>query len=77
MHDVEQREETARADRHRERLMPYLGPHLARREAGVKHPVHDFLFTYYSFRPAQLLRWSPGASWTTMSSPTECAGQKP
>jgi hypothetical protein len=26
----------------------------------VKHPVHDFLFTYYSFRPAQLRRWSPG-----------------
>jgi hypothetical protein len=22
--------------------------------------VHDFLFTYYSFRPAQLRRWSPG-----------------
>ena len=26
----------------------------------MKHPVHDFLFTYYSFRPAQLRRWSPG-----------------
>jgi hypothetical protein len=25
------------------------------------HPVFDFLFTYYNFRPAQLLRWSPGA----------------
>ena len=22
--------------------------------------MHDFLFTYYSFRPAQLRRWSPG-----------------
>jgi len=47
---------------HRARLAPYLEPHLARREAGVKHPVHDFLFTYYSFRPAQLLRWSLGSS---------------
>lgn len=27
---------------------------------GEKHPVHDFLFEYYSFRPAHLLRWSPG-----------------
>jgi hypothetical protein len=27
----------------------------------VKHPVHDFLFEYYSFRPAHLLRWTPGA----------------
>jgi hypothetical protein len=26
----------------------------------VKHPVHDFLFTYYSQRPAQLRRWHPG-----------------
>ena len=37
-----------------------VGDHLARRQRGVKHPVHDFLFTYYSFRPAQLRRWSPG-----------------
>ena len=37
-----------------------VGDHLARRQHGVKHPVHDFLFTYYSFRPAQLRRWSPG-----------------
>ena len=27
---------------------------------GEKHPVHDFLFTYYSQRPAQLRRWHPG-----------------
>lgn len=25
------------------------------------HPVEDFLFTYYSQRPAQLRRWHPGA----------------
>ena len=25
-----------------------------------KHPVYDFLFDYYSFRPAYLLRWTPG-----------------
>jgi hypothetical protein len=54
--------EESRALAHRERLLPYVAPHLARREAGVKHPVHDFLFTYYSFRPAQLLRWSTGTS---------------
>jgi hypothetical protein len=30
---------------------------MSRRE---KHPVRDFLFQYYSFRPAHLLRWSPG-----------------
>jgi hypothetical protein len=26
----------------------------------LQHPVHDFLFTYYSQRPAQLRRWHPG-----------------
>lgn len=31
---------------------------MARRE---KHPVRDFLFEYYRYRPAYLLRWSPGA----------------
>ena len=34
---------------------------LHRRRTGVKHPVADFLFTYYSYRPAQLRRWHPGA----------------
>jgi hypothetical protein len=51
---------TDRAAAHRARLAPYVEPHLARRRAGVKHPVHDFLFTYYSFSPAQLLDWRPG-----------------
>ncbi|WGL53646.1 3-methyladenine DNA glycosylase [Nocardioides sp. BP30] len=59
---VEHDEREAPALAHRERLLPFVGPHLARREAGIKHPVHDFLFTYYSFRPAQLLRWTPGAA---------------
>ncbi len=50
---------TAR-ERHQARLAPYVEPHLERRRAGVKHPVHDFLFTYYSFSPAKLLDWQPG-----------------
>ncbi|MGJ9424526.1 3-methyladenine DNA glycosylase [Nesterenkonia halotolerans] len=33
---------------------------LARRHAGVKHPVEDFLFTYYSHSPGKLSRWHPG-----------------
>ena len=31
-----------------------------RRSVGQQHPVDDFLFTYYSFRPAALRRWHPG-----------------
>ena len=45
---------------HRARLTPYVEPHLARRRAGSAHPVHDFLFTYYSFSPAKLLDRQPG-----------------
>ncbi|MFJ6652450.1 3-methyladenine DNA glycosylase [Microbacterium sp. NPDC091313] len=36
----------------------------ARRERvarGATHPVDDFLFTYYSYRPSALRRWHPGA----------------
>ena len=50
----------ARAEAHRARVDAFVAPHLERREAGEKHPVHDFLFTYYSYRPAQLRRWHPG-----------------
>jgi hypothetical protein len=45
---------------HRERLAPFTAERVGRRFAHRKHPIADFLFEYYSFRPAQLLRWSPG-----------------
>ena len=45
---------------HEARVDAFVAPHLERRESRVKHPVHDFLFTYYSQRPAQLRRWHPG-----------------
>ena len=34
--------------------------HRARAARGEKHPVEDFLFTYYSYKPAVLRRWHPG-----------------
>lgn len=46
---------------HHARVDALVAQHLSRRDEGVKHPVADFLFTYYSFRPAQLRRWHPGA----------------
>jgi hypothetical protein len=49
-----------RAAAHEARVDALVAPHLARRGHGAKHPVHDFLFTYYSQRPAQLRRWHPG-----------------
>jgi hypothetical protein len=51
---------TARRAAHEARVDAWVQPHLARREAGVAHPVEDFLFGYYSQRPARLRRWHPG-----------------
>ncbi|WP_442790069.1 3-methyladenine DNA glycosylase [Nocardia sp. CDC160] len=49
-----------RAAAHRERVDALVGPYLEKRAAGQKHPVIDFLFTYYGHKPAQLKRWHPG-----------------
>lgn len=46
---------------HHARVDEATAEHRARRRAGVRHPVEDFLFTYYSHSPAQLRRWHPGA----------------
>jgi len=35
--------------------------HLARRAGGERHPVEDFLWTYYSVKPGELRRWHAGA----------------
>ncbi|MFJ2552914.1 3-methyladenine DNA glycosylase [Microbacterium sp. NPDC087591] len=46
---------------HQERADALTADHRARSQCGEKHPVWDFLFTYYSYKPAQLRRWHPGA----------------
>lgn len=51
---------TARRDAHEARVDAWVQPHLERRRDRVPHPVEDFLFTYYSQRPAALRRWHPG-----------------
>jgi hypothetical protein len=40
----------------------WTAPRLERARRGEKHPVEDFLFTYYAFRPGQLRRWHPGGT---------------
>ncbi|MBV9314351.1 MAG: 3-methyladenine DNA glycosylase [Pseudonocardia sp.] len=50
----------ARQRAHRERVARWTQPHRQRRRHGLKHPVLDFLFTYYGFRPSLLERWHPG-----------------
>jgi len=45
---------------HRVKLAVLVDAHLERASRGVRHPVMDFLFTYYPFSVAQLMRWTPG-----------------
>lgn len=51
----------ARAEAHASAVEAELADVVARRDRGVKHPVDDFLFHYYTLRPSQLAQWHPGA----------------
>lgn len=50
---------TSRARKHVELVSPYADAFLKRRRLGLTHPVHDFLFTYYSCSPLKLKQWVP------------------
>lgn len=38
----------------------WTDPYRERKGAGAKHPVHDFLFSYYSYSMGRLETWHPG-----------------
>jgi hypothetical protein len=61
---MEATEWRARQARHEDRVDAWIAPHLQRRQRGRSHPVEDFLFTYYSYRPSALRRWHPGFGLT-------------
>ena len=42
------------------RVRPWAEDRVRRAGRRERHPVYDFLFEYYSFRPAHLCRWTPG-----------------
>jgi hypothetical protein len=46
---------------HADRVDAATAAHRARRADGAKHPVEDFLFTYYANSVSALRRWHPGA----------------
>ena len=50
---------TDRAAAHAAKVGPWADAFVDRRSRGAKHPVHDFLFTYYSFAPGKLKQWMP------------------
>jgi hypothetical protein len=51
-------QEEARA--HAERADALTAGHRARKAAGERHAIEDFLFEYYNTRPSLLRRWHPG-----------------
>lgn len=50
----------ARATRHARQVAALTDPIRTRRGHHQPHPVHDFLFTYYSLSFARLAEWHPG-----------------
>ncbi|MGN6221043.1 MAG: 3-methyladenine DNA glycosylase [Microbacterium sp.] len=50
----------AREAAHTQRAHALTSAHRERSARHEPHPVEDFLFTYYSYKPAVLHRWHPG-----------------
>jgi hypothetical protein len=61
-----------RREAHHRRVDAWVLPHLNRRRGDIAHPVEDFLFTYYTYRPVRLRRWHPGVGVALVDAePTE------
>lgn len=58
------------AQAHEKRIAAYTDPLIALHKRGIKHPVHDFLFSYYYLSAGALKRWHPG-SGTVIANPSD------
>ncbi|KRE30399.1 hypothetical protein [Agromyces sp. Soil535] len=58
---LDARDWRAREEAHAERADALTAAHRARATRGERHPIEDFLFTYYPYSPSLLRRWHPGA----------------
>ncbi|MGJ0121055.1 3-methyladenine DNA glycosylase [Williamsia sp. MIQD14] len=58
-----------RAATHRDRVDALLAAHPQQTAAGEAHPVWQFLFRYYSHKPAHLRRWHPGFGVALLGDP--------
>jgi hypothetical protein len=54
----------ARREAHQHRVSVWTRSHRERSSRKQKHPIYDFLFNYYAFRPGLLNRWHPGPEIT-------------
>ncbi len=60
----------ARQAAHEAAVDELVEPHRQRVRQHQQHPVYDFLFSYYTLRPAALRQWHPGASVGLLDAPT-------
>ncbi len=60
----------AREQTHREELAPITTSYRQRKARGTLHPVHDFLFSYYSYTAGKLEQWHPSLSETLQVDPS-------
>ncbi|MCP5536239.1 MAG: 3-methyladenine DNA glycosylase [Akkermansiaceae bacterium] len=60
------------AKKHRDEVRQWTEPTRCRRASHQKHPVIDFLFTYYPFSLGKLEQWHPGFGVTM-----ECGNEPP
>ena len=64
------------AEKHRSRVEEITLPMRARKSRHEKHPVYDFLHTYYSFPLGRLEKWHPGAGILLQDDPTLAFSEK-
>ncbi|WP_341849196.1 hypothetical protein [Auritidibacter ignavus] len=57
---VEAEDRRTRSAAHTQRISELTDELFELRAAGIKHPVFDFMFSYYSFTAGALKRWHPG-----------------
>lgn len=62
-----------RATAHREAVQALTAERRERKSRGQKHPVDDFLFEYYRYRPNDLARWHPGLGVALEQAPEHAA----
>ncbi|MGJ8676848.1 MAG: 3-methyladenine DNA glycosylase [Akkermansiaceae bacterium] len=63
-HTLPQTQWQQHASRHRLAVTKWTVPHRKRKDSRDKHPVYDFLFTYYPFSLSKLENWHPGLGAT-------------
>ena len=57
---IKHRDWISQADQFTRKVKRWTDPYRTQKSRGIKHPVHDFLFSYYSYPMGKLESWHPG-----------------